>query len=325
MNETQIMVSIIMPVYNHEEYLEKSIESVAMQRVNFKIELLIGEDCSSDSSRKICNQYEKKYDFIKVFYRDHNMGGRENSYDLKCHSVGKYLIHLEGDDYWTDCNKLQKQVDFLENNMEYIAVAHRFHVVDRYGQIYEDHDFECQFLQDNPYTVDKLEKGLMLSHVNTILLRNIFLNKNVDTNFWNESWHMAADYTLNALLVLNGLFYCMPEYMSCYRKVIDKDSSSFSALQKRHNTRDKMYRSIVNVERELNKTHNIQCSGRKKAIFASAVFAWFHCKNLKNWKVVKNIIIMSNQRVKYVYWFFYLVFSRIKLDFLGQKTQRIKF
>ncbi len=325
-NKGEIMVSIIMMVYNHEEFLPQALESVLAQETNFRYELLIGEDHSQDNSLSIIRHYEKlKPDVFRVFAREKNIGALKNGYELRCNSRGRYLIHLEGDDYWTDNKKLQKQVDFLESHPEYIACAHRFHTVDRQGQIYYDRDFERQFFQDNPYTKEILEKGLMLSHVSTILCKNIFLDKSINTDFWITFPHTAMDYTFQALLILNGPCYCMPEYMGCYRKVVATDSSSFSSRQEQNNNRDALFRSTVEVERVLNQEYSIDYTARKKRIFASAVFKWYREKNKKNLQVVKNIIRSSGQPFLYARWFFYLVISRFYKNITGKKDELIKF
>lgn len=323
---TDIMVSVVMQVYNHEEYIRQAIESVVSQKTDFKYELLIGEDKSTDGSLEIIREYEKKYpDIIRVFAREENIGAIKNGQNLRMNSKGKYLTHLEGDDYWKDELKLQKQIDFLEKNPEYIACAHRFHVVNRIGDIYEDRDFECQFKQENPYTKEDMEKGIMLSHLNTIVFRNIFIDEKINTDFWTEFHHVAGDYTLNAILILNGKMYCLPEYMSCYRKVIDVDANSFSALQERKNTRDLLFRSVVELEEILQQTYKVECIGRKKNTFASAVFKWYRSKSKQDFKVVCNIIKMSKQRVKYTGWFLYLIVCRSWKDITGRKNQRVKF
>lgn len=322
----KIKVSVIMLVYNHEKYLQQAIESVIEQQVDFEYELLIGEDKSTDNSLQIIRKYEHKYpNIIKVFSREKNYGAVRNSYDLYMHSSGQYMTHLEGDDYWCDPNRMQKQVDFLEAHKEYIACAHKFHVVNKNGQVYYDRDFECQFFQDNPYTKHTFEKGLMISHGNTLLFRNIFLDNNIKTNFWMDFENIAGDYTLTALLVLNGKIYCMPEYMSCYRKVIDNNSSSFSAQQERENKRDRLFQSAIDLERILNEQYEVNCVARKKAIFASSVFKWYRDGGKRNFIVVCNIMKKSGEPIKYFVWFLYLVVSRFWKNIMGKENERISF
>lgn len=122
------MVVVWMVTYNHGDFIEKAIESVMMQKTTFKYKLLIGEDNSKDNTREICKNLQKKYpDKIELFLHDENIGPTPNAVFVyeKCFKSGaKYIALLEGDDYWTDPHKLQKQVDFLEANLDYVVCYH---------------------------------------------------------------------------------------------------------------------------------------------------------------------------------------------------------
>ena len=114
------LVSVHMITYNHEKYIAQAIESALMQKTNFDYEIVIGEDCSTDKTRKIVDTYAKKYpDKIKLILNEKNIGMIPNFIKTLNMCRGKYIAMLEGDDYWTDPYKLQKQVDFLETNPDY--------------------------------------------------------------------------------------------------------------------------------------------------------------------------------------------------------------
>lgn len=120
------LVSIVMIAYNVEKYITEAIDSVLAQKVNFKVELVIGEDCSTDSTREIALEYQKKYpDIIKVLLHDVNLGLTPNCVATHNECVGKYIALLDSDDYWTNSDKLQKQIDFLESNTDYSSCAHQ--------------------------------------------------------------------------------------------------------------------------------------------------------------------------------------------------------
>ena len=124
--ESNILVSIVCITYNHEPYLRQTLEGFLMQETNFPVEIILAEDCSTDGTRSICEEYAAKYlEKIKYIYRDHNVGYNENEYEAMCAASGKYIAYCEGDDYWTDPLKLQKQVDFLEAHPEYSVCWHR--------------------------------------------------------------------------------------------------------------------------------------------------------------------------------------------------------
>ncbi len=128
-------VSVFMITYNHEKFIVKSIESVLMQKTDFPVEIVIGEDCSTDGTAAIIQEYERKHpDKIKAKYHRPNLGVLGNLIDTLNRCQGKYIAMLEGDDYWNDPLKLQKQVDILERNPQYGGAAHSVRVVDSKDQ-----------------------------------------------------------------------------------------------------------------------------------------------------------------------------------------------
>lgn len=115
-----ILVNIKMLTYNHEKYLSRAIESVLMQKTTFSYQLIIGEDCSTDRTREIVNYYSKRYpDRVKPIFNSVNLGPGKNSHSILRSCTAKYIAMLEGDDFWTDPNKLQMQVEYLEQNPEF--------------------------------------------------------------------------------------------------------------------------------------------------------------------------------------------------------------
>ena len=114
------VVSVHMITYNHEAFIRQAIDGVMMQKTDFEVELVIGEDCSQDKTREICFEYQKKYpDKIRVLWWHENVskfGG--NSRRVMARLRGEYVAYCEGDDYWTDPLKLQKQVDVLRKQTE---------------------------------------------------------------------------------------------------------------------------------------------------------------------------------------------------------------
>lgn len=125
MNDDKIMVSVCMITYNHEPYIKQAIEGVLIQKTNFKYELIIGEDCSSDNTRSICQEFSRTALQIRLLPTVQNLGMIPNFMRTLQACSGKYIAVCEGDDYWTDPLKLQKQVDFLENHREYAGSAHQ--------------------------------------------------------------------------------------------------------------------------------------------------------------------------------------------------------
>jgi glycosyltransferase involved in cell wall biosynthesis len=112
-----------MITYNHEKYIRDAIEGVIMQKTKFAVELIIGEDHSSDQTRKICQEYAEKYsDRIFILAERQNLGTLRNFIRCLGECRGKFIAICEGDDYWTDELKLAKQIDFMERNPGYAMV-----------------------------------------------------------------------------------------------------------------------------------------------------------------------------------------------------------
>jgi glycosyltransferase involved in cell wall biosynthesis len=113
-------ISIAMLAYNHENFIVDALESVLMQKTSYTYKIIIAEDCSTDRTREILLDYQRRYpNKIKLILQNKNVGAYKNNINLLTNLEGKYIAALEGDDYWTDDNKLQKQADFLEANKDY--------------------------------------------------------------------------------------------------------------------------------------------------------------------------------------------------------------
>ncbi len=108
-------LSVAMITYNHERFIGQAIESILTQRLNFEYEIVIGEDCSTDGTRAIILEFQRRYpDRITVIFRERNIGALRNLAETLAACRGDYLAILEGDDYWSCIDKLQRQVGFLD-------------------------------------------------------------------------------------------------------------------------------------------------------------------------------------------------------------------
>jgi len=118
-------VSVQMVTFNHEQFIAKAIDSLLMQRTNFDYEIVIGEDCSTDNTRNILLEYNEKYPgkFV-LLLNEKNLGMQKNGSQALRACKGEYVALLEGDDYWTCPEKLQKQVDFLDSHPECATCFH---------------------------------------------------------------------------------------------------------------------------------------------------------------------------------------------------------
>ncbi len=202
-------ISVFMITYNHENFITQAIESVMMQETLFPFELVIGEDCSTDSTRKICLEYKNKFpDKIKLLLPEKNLGVRENCKQTMSQCDGDYVAWLEGDDYWLDKKKLQLQVDFLEANNECSMCFHREVIVDEKKiELSEQWNREIK----KTSSVSDICKGNFIC-ANTVLFRNY--DKFIQ-DFSVDS--VVLDWPLWVTLADKGKIGFIDKKMSVYR------------------------------------------------------------------------------------------------------------
>lgn len=145
---SDLMVSVIVITYNHSNYIAECINGLLAQKTSFPIEIIIGDDCSIDNNRKIIQKItdgnKDELKDIKLLFHKKNLissnsdPGKLNFLSCLEASNGKYIAYCEGDDFWCDPLKLQKQVDFLEQNLEYTLCVHNSNLVDQNGVLLGD-------------------------------------------------------------------------------------------------------------------------------------------------------------------------------------------
>lgn len=237
MDDREVMVSVSMPVYNHEKYISQAIEGVLMQQTNFKFELIIGEDCSNDGSRRIIQDYEKRYpDIIKAIYHPVNIGVKNNAISIYRRAKGKYWAICEGDDYWTDKHKLQKQVDFLENHAQYSAVYHNVICVDK-------RDRPCKRTSINKYphkaeqtyTLEMLRGMALAGQSASLVCRNLYkiLGSRERIKVY-ENCDCNGDQRACKVLACVGQIFFMEDEMACHRVVLNEGSSYSASIYKQN-------------------------------------------------------------------------------------------
>lgn len=285
-----ITLSVIVAVYNHEKYIEQAINSILKQKVTFNMEVLIGEDCSTDDSRKILNKIEKNCpEYFKFFYRQRNYGPSENFKDLYHRMQGKYFIVLEGDDYWTYEYKLQKQVEFLENNKEYISCAHNVTVVDENSNKTGDLYPECK---EEEYTLNHFRKRLLPGQTATVMYRNFYKDKIIDISL-EEIPFSAGDRRKAFMTVSQSKVYCIQENWSCYRYVTST-GSSFSATHV--SNKKELYQSVEFYKEMINFSKRIL--NDQAICIAEELYFLMLCSSIKRFKKIKNFKFLIHEFVK---------------------------
>lgn len=170
------VVSICCITYNHENYIEQALDSFLMQETSFPFEIVIHDDASPDNTADIIRRYEKEYpNIIKPLYQTENQkskfkGGMNPRFNYP-RAKGKYLAMCDGDDYWTDPYKLQKQVNFLEANPEYVVCCHNAKIIDQNGNLIQDKKLP-KLNHDYDYSSLELQKGAFLLTL-SLVFRNV--------------------------------------------------------------------------------------------------------------------------------------------------------
>ncbi|WP_281231890.1 glycosyltransferase family 2 protein [Flavobacterium gelatinilyticum] len=232
------VVSVNMITYKHEPYIKQAIEGVLMQQTNFDYELIIADDCSPDATQDIINDIIKKHprgNKIKYFRHKENIGMQENGIFAFNQCSGKYMALCEGDDYWTDPLKLQKQVDFLEANPDYVLCFHPINILKKDGEIVDD------FITKIPENYEILET--LAKHGNYIHTPSVVFRKVITNLPFEFRLTPIGDYFLYIILAEFGKIKYLEDKMAVYRfdvGVISKMSSIDIA-----NNNVKMYSCII--------------------------------------------------------------------------------
>jgi glycosyltransferase involved in cell wall biosynthesis len=203
-------LSVMIITYNHERFIARAIEGVLAQRVNFDYEIVIGEDCSTDGTRAVVMDFHRRYPGrILPLLRDQNMGGARNMETTLAACRGQYLALIEGDDYWTCPDKLQRQVDFLDAHRDCAICCHRVQILDEIGV---GRSGVCPSHAAGSYTIENLLEENFVFTCTTVLRRDLygplpscFLGMNV------------GDWPRLALVARKGTIELLDEVMAVYR------------------------------------------------------------------------------------------------------------
>lgn len=202
------MVSVCMVTYAHAEYISQALDGIIEQKTDFAFELVIGEDCGPDGTRRICIEYQQKYpDIIKLNLQEKNIGAQNNFIDTLSKCQGKYIALCEGDDYWTDPHKLQKQVDFLEANPDFSLCAHTANVL-QFGEL----------IESEISGKDVVNFKDILAQSWGIMTASIVYRQDA---FQIPAWYrniINGDYALQLIVSMRGKIKILPEAMSVYRR-----------------------------------------------------------------------------------------------------------
>lgn len=202
-------LSVCLITYNHQRYIAQALNGILMQKVNFPFEIVVGEDCSTDGTREIVARYAQEFPhLIRVLPTPANLGGKPNFLRTLAACAGEYVALLEGDDYWTDANKLQRQVEFLDSHADFALCGHPVDAVNDAGQL----------VAASP-TFTRLDYSLEdLLQLNFIPTCSSVFRQGCFESF--PDWvpdDVAGDWLLHLLVSRRGKIHMLPTSMGAHR------------------------------------------------------------------------------------------------------------
>ena len=212
-------LSVFVVTYNQEKYIRQCLDSILMQKVDFDYEVVIGEDHGTDGTRAICEEYAKKYPQVRLLPLTENLGIARNWQRVLSECNGEYIAMCEGDDYWTNSLKLQKQVDFLEQHEQYELCFHKVTVTSFREE--ETHMFD--HLENRAYSDREIyDKWTILT--SSVMYRN---NK----EYYSFPPEIKFPDTYLFLKIMNRKqAYCLNINATVYRRT-EQSQSSFLTIQ----------------------------------------------------------------------------------------------
>ncbi|SDH86861.1 MULTISPECIES: glycosyltransferase family 2 protein [Winogradskyella] len=231
------LVSVCVQTYQHAKFIEECLEGILNQKTNFDFEIILGDDDSKDGTTEICLKYAKQYANRIRFIAHKRMNniaingrpsGRFNMLYNLYSAKGKYIALCEGDDYWTDPLKLQKQVDFLENNQDVNICFTRAQLLK--NEVFSMHDIPKPFYNNSFKYIE------LLKHYNFIATCSVAFRKPLHFEFPNWFHKLPfGDLGIYKLVSEDKDIQCIDEVMSVYRIHDNGVYSGISALKKQQN------------------------------------------------------------------------------------------
>ena len=218
MGEKDIIVSIRCLAYNHEEFIRDCLDGFVMQRTDFRFEAIVHDDASTDKTPEIIQEYAKKYpDIIKPIFETENQYSKHDGSlgrIMAAACKGKYIAMCEGDDYWTDPLKLQKQVVFLESHEDFSMCFHAAEVKNE-GEVADPYRNGTHFLdlEDREYTSTELVSKWMVPTASIVYRRDLVEQYQIT----HPEWLVYGDIVLALKCSHTGKIYGMSDVMSVYR------------------------------------------------------------------------------------------------------------
>lgn len=242
------LVSVAVITYNQAKVLSQTLEGILMQKCNFDFEIIIGNDCSPDETDEVIHSFKEHTLFPKIKYIKHpqNIRPIKNLISVIENSNGKYIAFCEGDDYWTDDAKLQKQVDFLEKNNEYSACFTSRKIIN-----VEDKIIAENFTPEKDWEVENIYNEAVVFPLQTLVARNDKEGLIQFLRLFLDSY--GADAKMSFYYCKKGKVRSLPDFTAVYRhdgSGIWSEKTEKSKLILHINESKKFYKKIVDEKLE---------------------------------------------------------------------------
>ena len=203
-------VSVCDITYNQRRYLAECLQSLVDQKANFDFEIIVGDDCSTDGTRAVVEEFAQKYPgLVRAILQEKNTGGSKNNLDVHAAALGEYVAHVDGDDYALP-GKLQAQADVLDAEPRCKAVWHRVHYFDDLGGFCSGRTADLSSFKDGRVLfADAIRLGFIGVHSSLMYRRSA--RENVDPN------RQILDIYITWDLVSKGFGHIVGDVLGCYR------------------------------------------------------------------------------------------------------------
>lgn len=318
--KSSITVSVIVLTYNHENYICQALDSILMQDVDFRYEILIGDDSSTDATPKILLEYQLKYpEIIKLTLRKENVGPTRNAYDLFLQAKGKYLATCEGDDFWLDPNKLKRQVSFLENHREYVGCSHPSKIVDEQGEPLNKQRLSWVCTKRS-MTLHDFKGYFLPGQASSLVRKNLYKDDiNGEFSFFYKAHYAIGDRTTALIYLAKGNFYRFNDTMGCYR-VTRKSNSVTKNLYSCN--KDWLLEDLAYTQRLIKFSEGLLHSNADfhfylSYLLISALFQFLLCHNDVTKKLVTDIWKTASSKRKIIVNFPFALWKKITNHFFA--------
>lgn len=288
---SEFLIDVIIPVYNHESFIRQTLDSIVNQITEYKYRVIPSDDCSTDNTRSILESYALRYpDKVFPVYHPQNIGAHANGYSLLMATTSKYVAVCDGDDYWTDPHKLQKQVSFLENNPDYVICFGDAGIIDKHGNPLPKEDYHPPITKEIYTIEDFILAERHIIPTATLVYRNL-LQKPIP-EFYKTI--LSGDIFIVIMVAHHGKARFLNENFAIYRV-------HSGGITKSDKHKNKSEEAKAQLYERLNKLldYKYDATFRKILFDLTRARIMFGSRNLNTFGKIKNVLANTGDYFKY--------------------------